>query len=112
MKQGEPNDLLVYKKALRKELDEYVKTTPPQVKAGRKLVKEKGSLDSNIIKYVILRRKGPVPVELYKKGRGRIDYEHYIQKQIKPIANSVLEFYDTNFYDVIRESEQKELDEF
>jgi len=37
LKSGKFDDLLVYKKGLQKSLDEYTKTTPPHVKAARKL---------------------------------------------------------------------------
>ena len=84
LKKGELDDLLVYKKALRKPLSEYIKTTPPHVKAAKLLGKE---LKSNIIEYVIT-ISGPEPVG---KIKHKIDYDHYINKQIKPIADSILQ---------------------
>ena len=42
---GQHDDLLVYRKAIRKEVAEYTKTTPPHVKAARLLGDD---LDSNI----------------------------------------------------------------
>ena len=32
----------------------------------------------------------------------KIDYEHYINKQIKPIADSILTFFNTNFDNLIK----------
>jgi DNA polymerase-2 len=104
LKKGKYNDLIVYKKAIRKNLDEYIKTTPPHVKAARKLDK----LDSNIISYIIT-VDGPEPIQ---KLQHSIDYDHYIEKQIKPIANSILGFIDTNFYDVMQGTEQTSLLKF
>ncbi|MFT4261041.1 MAG: DNA polymerase II [Candidatus Woesearchaeota archaeon] len=104
LKEGEFDDLIVYKKAIRKELDKYVKTTPPHVKAARKLDK----LTSNIINYVMT-VDGPEPLE---KLENSIDYDHYIDKQIKPLADSVLFFYDKTFDDVLKGSTQKGLFEF
>ena len=42
----------------------------------------------------------------------RLDYEHYIEKQIKPIANAVLEFYDISFKEVMEGKKQKKLFDF
>jgi DNA polymerase-2 len=101
LKSGKYDDKLVYKKALRKNLDDYTKTTPPHVKAAKKLDK----LESNIVEYYIT-VDGPEPVQNLKHS---IDYDHYIKKQIKPIADSVLVFFDQSFDDVIKGSTQKNL---
>ena len=101
MKNGKHDDLLIYRKALRKDLSEYVKTTPPHVKAARKLDK----LTSNIIKYVMT-ENGPEPIQNIKS---KIDYEHYIEKQIKPLADSVLVFFNQNFDDILKGSKQTKL---
>ena len=102
VREGKHDDLLVYKKAIRKEIDDYTKTTPPHVKAARLLGKD---LRSNIIEYVIT-TEGPEPIQ---KQKHKIDYEHYIEKQIKPIADAVLGFYNQSFYDIIKGSSQKTL---
>ncbi len=101
LKEGNCDDLLIYRRAIRKNLDEYTKTTPPHVRAARMLKEVK----SNIIEYVMT-INGPEPLELLKS---KIDYEHYIEKQIKPLADSVLLFYDTNFDDIINNSSQTTL---
>ncbi|MFP4403926.1 MAG: DNA polymerase II [Candidatus Woesearchaeota archaeon] len=101
IKSGKYDDLLVYRKSITKNLDEYTKTTPPHVKAARKLPK----LKSNIIKYYIT-INGPEPVELKKSN---IDYDHYIEKQIKPIAETILNLYDLNFDDILNGNNQKSL---
>ncbi len=102
VKQGKHDDQLVYRKALRKPVDEYVKTTPPHVKAAKILGDD---LKSNLIEYVIT-KNGPEPVQ---KQKHSIDYEHYIEKQLKPIADSILVFYNTSFDDVLKGSSQKKL---
>ncbi|MBN2053143.1 DNA polymerase II [Candidatus Woesearchaeota archaeon] len=99
---GKYDDLLVYRKAIRKEIDDYTKTTPPHVKAARLLGKD---LRSNIIEYVMT-KEGPEPIQ---KQKHKIDYEHYIEKQIKPIADAILVFYDQSFDDIIKGSSQKTL---
>jgi len=101
IKSGKYDEKLVYHKAIRKDLKEYTKITPPHVKAARKLKK----LDSNIINYVIT-VDGPEPLEALRHS---IDYDHYIDKQIKPIADSVLVFFNQNFDDVIKGMTQKSL---
>jgi DNA polymerase-2 len=106
IKNSKYDDLLVYRKALRKNLKEYTKTTPPHVKAARKL--KEGELKSNIIAY-LMTTEGP---EALQKLEHNIDYDHYIQKQIKPIADSVLVFFDTNFDDLMEGSKQKSLFSF
>lgn len=104
LRKGKYDGLLIYKKAIRKNLDEYTKTTPPHVKAARMLKQIK----SNLIEYVMT-INGPEPLELLKS---KIDYEHYIEKQIKPLADTVLSFYDTNFDDILKNSTQKTLFEY
>jgi len=101
LNKGKYDEDLVYKKALRKDLEGYTKTTPPHVKAARKMK----NLPSNIIHYVMT-SDGPEPIQLLKH---KIDYEHYIEKQIKPIADSVLGFYGQNFDDVLTGTKQKTL---
>ena len=98
------DDQLVYRKALRKSIDSYTKTTPPHVKAAALLDR----ITSKIITYV-LTLDGPQPVE---KQTSPIDYDHYIEKQIKPIAESLLLFQHKKFDDVVKGSKQKGLGEF
>jgi DNA polymerase-2 len=90
---GELDEKLVYRKRLRKDIDEYVKNIPPQVKAA-KMLTEAG----NVVYYVIT-KKGPVPVELSPKD---IDYQHYIEKQIKPIADSILALLGQSFDSIVQ----------
>ncbi len=100
LEKGKFDDKLVYVKALRKPINEYTKTTPPHVKAARKLPK----LTSDLIKYVMT-VAGPEPVEALAND---IDYEHYKEKQLKPIADSILTFFGTSFDDLLK-GKQKSL---
>lgn len=104
LKAGELDSLLEYRKSLRKELSAYTKTTPPHVKAARLLE----TIDSNIIRYYIT-TDGPQPVE---KISAPIDYEHYIDKQLKPIAESLLEVMGEKFDDVTGDTRQTGLGKF
>jgi len=102
LREGKLDSELVYRKAIRKGVDEYTKTTPPHVKAARLLGSE---LRSNIIEYVMT-KEGPEPIQ---KQKHKIDYEHYVEKQIKPIADAVLVFYEQSFDDILKGSSQKTL---
>jgi DNA polymerase-2 len=99
--EGKLDDKLVYRKSIRKELEKYTKTTPPHVKAARKLK----TLSSNIIEYLIT-TDGPEPIQNQKH---KIDYEHYIDKQIKPIANQILSLLNKDFDEAIQSSKQAKL---
>lgn len=101
IKSGNLDAKLIYRKSIRKSLDEYTKTTPPHVKAARQLDK----LESNIIEYYQT-TQGPEPIQ---KLRHKIDYDHYIEKQIAPIANQILSMIDKKFEDITENSKQAKL---
>ena len=101
IKEGKLDLKLIYRKSIRKSLEEYTKTTPPHVKAARQLEK----LESNIIEYYQT-VEGPEPIQ---KLRHKIDYNHYIEKQIAPIANQVLILINKSFEDVAKSSKQTKL---
>jgi DNA polymerase-2 len=98
---GRLDEMLVYRKSVRKSLQDYTATEPPHVAAARKLPGHTGSL----IDYVIT-RSGPEPV------RGRkspLDYEHYVQKQVRPVAEPVLQLLGLVFERVIGDASQLRL---
>ncbi len=92
LKSGSFDDKLIYKKRLRKEIEDYTKNIPPHVRAA-KLLNE----PADVIYYVITQR-GPIPIELKHND---FDYDHYIEKQLKPIADSVLSLLGKNFDDIV-----------
>ncbi len=100
--EGKYDDKLIYKKQLRKELGAYTKITPQHVFAARQLGDK---FQGNIVEYYIT-TAGPEPKQALKH---KIDYGHYIEKQIKPIADMVLIFFDLNFDDLIKGSKQTKL---
>jgi len=81
---GDFDDELVYRKAVRKPLDQYTRTTPPHVKAARKA----GAGDARIVRYVMT-RAGPEPVDGLTASP---DYDHYVTQQLQPLADAVLRF--------------------
>ncbi|MCG8566572.1 MAG: DNA polymerase II [Desulfobacterales bacterium] len=93
LKAGDHDGALIYKKRLTKPASEYVKVIPPHVKAALML----GPDPPREILYVMTQR-GAVPIEL---PHGDLDYNHYIQKQLKPIADAVLLFFDQSFSQVM-----------
>ncbi|WP_016954560.1 DNA polymerase II [Catenovulum agarivorans] len=97
---GERDSQLVYRKRLRRNLADYQKNIPPQVRAARladeenqKRGKSPQYQNKGWIRYV-LTTAGPQPVEYQFNP---IDYQHYIEKQIKPIADGILPFVGLSF---------------
>jgi DNA polymerase-2 len=107
LRAGKLDDDLLYRKAIRKELEEYTKTTPPHVKAARKLEEAGVPLTSSLIEYVMT-TDGATPKQLLTK-KTPIDYDHYVEKQLQPIADAILCFYETTFDDVVKGQAQKTL---
>ena len=103
LKSGKYDSELIYMKKIRRKLEDYV-NTPPHIKAC--LLANKALIDLGLkpkyrkgskIEYVMT-LNGIMPIELSK---GNLDYEHYIDKQIKPIANDVLPFLGKSFEMII-----------
>ncbi len=101
LRRGALDDLLAYKKAVRKRLEDYTKTTPAHVKAARK---QRGPR-TRIVEYVVT-DVGPEPVD---ERRGALDYEHYVTKQLEPIAEALLRFVGVHFADLAGRPRQLEL---
>ena len=91
---GEMDDLLVYRKRLRHRLDAYQVNVPPQVRAARvaddynaRVNRPRQYQNGGWIRYVMT-QGGPEPMEA---RQSRIDYEHYLNKQLQPIADAILQ---------------------
>jgi DNA polymerase-2 len=84
---------LVIRKALRKPLGAYTKTTPPHVKAARRLGAEPG----REISYVITLH-GPEPATAQTAPP---DHQHYVTRELKPIADAVLHILGSADFDEI-----------
>ncbi|WP_181818499.1 DNA polymerase II [Pseudomonas jessenii] len=101
---GEFDDRLVYRKRLRRTLDDYERNVPPHVRAAR-LADEYNSQhgrprqyqNGGWISYVIT-LAGPEPLEV---RRSTIDYDHYITRQLQPVADAILPFVDDDFSTLI-----------
>ncbi|HMB69211.1 MAG TPA: DNA polymerase II [bacterium] len=101
LRAGRHDDLLVYRKGLRKNLREYTASTPPHVAAARKMKERTGW----VVEYVIT-TDGPEPAA---ERKSPIDHEHYVQKQIRPVAEPVLTLLHLEFDRVIGDDSQLEL---
>jgi DNA polymerase-2 len=92
LRAGKFDRQLVYRKHLRKPVHAYVKNIPQHVRAAKMLDRPGKS-----VRYVIT-REGPVPVELEPKN---IDYEYYLEHQLRPIADTALGFFQTSFDEIV-----------
>ncbi len=86
MRAGELDDELVYVKRIRKgSLDRYTATTPPHIRAARKV----GGAVGPVIHYVITQH-GPEPVLPGRPLPAGIDRRHYLEKVLRPVADGIL----------------------
>ncbi len=85
---GQLDNKLTYTKRLRRPLESYTSTQPPQVKAARKMRNP-----GRKVQYVIT-LNGPEPIENLESTP---NYQHYVDKQLAPVADSILYFLDTSF---------------
>ena len=97
---GQLDDLLIYRKRLRRPLDDYERNVPPHVRAARladEYNREQGRplqyQNGGWISYVIT-LAGPEPLE---NRRAAIDYEHYLTRQLQPVADAILPFVQDDF---------------
>lgn len=91
LRKGKWDKALVYSRRLRKPVEQYVKTMPPHVKAAHHARNLGVALALNndgkgMIQYVMT-TQGPQTLEAMQHP---FDYEHYIDKQLRPIADSIL----------------------
>jgi DNA polymerase-2 len=101
VRNGALDGALVYRKNLRKEAEEYTATTPPHVAAARKSAQTSGRM----ISYVMT-TAGPEPLDNLQHA---LDREHYVIKQVKPVAEPVLATLGLDFERVIGDSRQMDL---
>ncbi len=101
VRSGKLDEALVYRKNLRKGAEDYTATTPPHVVAARKSTQATGRL----ISYVMT-AAGPEPIDNVQHP---LDREHYVLKQIKPVAEPVLATLGLEFEQVIGDSRQLDL---
>ena len=98
LRNGDLDDQLTYRKGLRKKAREYTANTPPHVAAAR-LSKQP---DARVITYRQT-LAGPEPLDNLQHA---LDYEHYLEKQVLPVAEPVLQVMGLTFAQVIGDDRQ------
>ncbi len=92
---GERDEQLVYRKRLRRKLDEYQRNVPPHVQAAR-LCEARGlpaPSRGSWVEYVIT-TSGAEPAE---QRLAPLDYQHYVDRQLEPVADGILGFVSSSF---------------
>lgn len=98
---GQLDEKLIYRKRLRQPLADYQKNTPPHAKAAMLLEywRERNQMPAlyeysgGWIEYVMT-TSGPQPVEI---TTAPLDYHHYLEKQMAPVADGLLAHIGTDF---------------
>jgi len=97
---GEYDERLIYRKRLRRKLDDYRRNVPPHVRAARladayndQMGRPRQYQHGGWISYVMT-LAGPEPLET---RRSPIDYQHYLTRQLQPVADAILPFVADDF---------------
>jgi DNA polymerase-2 len=83
---------LVYRKRVRRPLEDYKKNVPPHAQAARK-----SKNPGRWIRYVIT-TQGPEPLD---NNPSPIDYHHYLDRQLAPAADALLQWKDTSVKQIL-----------
>ena len=101
---GEQDELLVYRKRLRRPLSDYQRNVPPHVRAARladefnvRAGRPQQYQNGGWISYVMT-IAGPEPLESRHRA---IDYEHYLERQLAPVADAILPFVGDDFASLV-----------
>ncbi|MBB5502147.1 DNA polymerase-2 [Paraburkholderia sp. MM5384-R2] len=107
---GRLDDKLVYRKQLRRPIDAYERNVPPHVRAAR-VADEFNRQQGRPLQYqnggwisYVMTVAGPEPLETL---RSAIDYEHYLTRQLQPVADAILPLLRDDFTTLM--SGQKQL---
>ncbi len=93
--EGQCDGQLIYRKRLRRKLDQYERNVPPHVQAAR-LYEERGlpvPSRGSWVEYVIT-TSGAEPASA---PLAPLDYQHYVDRQLEPVADGILAFVGTSF---------------
>ncbi|WP_067709067.1 DNA polymerase II [Erwinia sp. ErVv1] len=98
--EGELDEQLTYSKRLRRPLNDYQRNVPPHVRAARIADEQNQKLGRPLlyqnggrIRYVMA-TSGPEPLEARITP---LDYEHYLSRQLQPVADGILPFLQDDF---------------
>jgi len=102
--EGERDDELVYRRRLRQPISAYTRNRPPHVQAAAKANVQAEALGlpepcvpGQHVAYVMT-VNGAEPVEYLQSP---IDYQHYIDRQIQPVVDTILQFLDEDFESLV-----------
>lgn len=99
LKAGERDESLTYRRRLRRSLASYEKQKPPHVQAALKRKALQPNWSGRRIEYrVTVNGVEPLPFV-----RSAIDYQHYLDKQLEPVADGILHFMGTSFRELVDE---------
>jgi len=99
LRSGKRDSELIYRKRLRRRLDEYQRNVPPHVQAAR-LCESRGLAApgrGSWVEYVIT-TAGAEPAA---GALAPLDYEHYLERQLQPVADGILGFLGTSFRELV-----------
>ncbi len=98
LREGRLDGELVYRKRLRRQLADYRRNAPPHVQAAR-LAVERGLPEPrrrDWIEYVVT-LAGAEPLGA---ASAPLDYDHYAERQLAPVADGILHFLGTSYRDI------------
>jgi DNA polymerase-2 len=92
---GLRDEQLVYRKRLRRKLDDYQRNVPPHVQAARLCAERNLPVPSrgSWVEYVIT-TSGAEPAA---RRLAPLDYQHYVDRQLEPVADGILGFVGSSF---------------
>ncbi|GAA0475840.1 MULTISPECIES: DNA polymerase II [Tatumella] len=101
---GELDEQLIYTKRLRRPLSEYQKNIPPHARAAM-LADQQHRLAGQTLRYqqggtirYVMTTRGPQPLNALTAPP---DYDHYLSRQLEPVADGILGFVGGNFATLI-----------
>ncbi len=90
---GQADEQLIYRKRIRRKLHEYVKNIPPHVKAAR----HADAINEKLGQSLLYQKKGWIEYvmtlngpQVLKHVDAPIDYDFYIERQLKAVADAIL----------------------
>ncbi len=97
---GEFDDRLIYRKRLRRKLDEYQRNVPPHARAAS-IADDYNRQHGRLLQYknggwinYVMTVAGPEPLEARHSA---IDYPDYLESQLQPVADAILPFLHDDF---------------
>ncbi|WP_409525451.1 DNA polymerase II [Nitrincola sp. MINF-07-Sa-05] len=101
---GKRDHELIYHRRLRRPLQDYQRNVPPHVRAARMLNERcraeglpEALRQGDSVSYLIT-VNGPEPQELRQSP---IDYQHYLDRQLMPVADTILPFLGETFTETV-----------